>query len=71
VLVDQLVGFGIAVPSIVARRSGIVILVEHLVGIVDAAFDRHGADREVLFRHLGVPERGIDEIEFGVEINVP
>src|SRR6516225_9049438 len=36
-LVDQLVEFRIAVAGVVARRTGIVVLVEHLVRVVDAA----------------------------------
>src|SRR6266581_3744356 len=66
-LVDQLVELGVAVAGIVARSPGVETLVEHLVRVVDAALDRHHADREILARHLRIPERGVDEVELSVD----
>src|ERR1051326_5076578 len=68
--VDQLVELRVAVPGIVAARAGIKILVEHLVRIVDPGLDRHHADRVILAHHLGIPQRGIDEVEFAVDVDL-
>jgi hypothetical protein len=65
-LIDQLVEFGVAVSAIVPHRTAQVILKKHLVGVVDTALDRHCADSIVLARHLAVPARGIDKIQFGM-----
>src|SRR5205823_57713 len=67
--VHQLVELGAAVAAIVPHRAAYVILVEHLVGIVDTTLYRNRADRIVLARHLGIPERGVDEVELGIDVD--
>src|SRR6516165_5387424 len=69
-LLDQLVDLGIAIAGVIAYRSAHEILVELLVGIVDAAFGAVDSDRVVLAVDLGEPVRGLDWLKLGVDIDL-
>src|SRR6516164_5508748 len=61
--IEQVFELGIAIAGIVARRAAGVVLVELLVGIVDAAAGEVEADLEILPIHLGIPKSSLDNLE--------
>src|SRR4029078_2014110 len=63
-LVSSVRGFGV-----VPLRAAGIVLVERLVGIVHRVAGQVEAERIVLARHLREPLRGVDDVEFGVDID--
>src|SRR5215472_17464201 len=66
----QLLDLGIAVAGIIARRIAGVILVELLVGIIDATGDARDTDLVILAGEFGEPEARFDRIELAVDIDL-
>ena len=69
-LVDQLVDLGIVVGRVVAIRLGKEVLVEIRVGVVDAQARQVHAELVVLALDLGVPDRGVDRLELGLDADL-
>jgi hypothetical protein len=69
-LVEHLFELGIAIAGVVACGTTGVISIKLLVGIVDAAAGQVEADFVVLTVHLWVPQRGLDDLEFAVDVNL-
>src|SRR3984893_7328542 len=65
--IEQLFELGIAIAGVVAWRTTAVVLVQLLVGIIDAAAGEIGANHVVLARDLGKPARGLDDLELAVD----
>src|SRR5215813_14549949 len=65
--VEQLLDLGIAVAGIVALRLSGEVLVEVLIGIVDAVAGGIEADRIGLAADLGEPLRGLDDVDLGID----
>src|SRR5215831_2902769 len=65
--VEQLLDLGIAVAGIVALRLAGEVLVEVLIGIVDAVAGGVEADRIGLAADLGEPLRGLDDVDLGID----
>src|SRR5215469_9485330 len=68
--IDQLVELPIAIAAIITVGAAHVILVELLIGVVEAVLADHHADAEVPAHDLGVPLRGIDSFELAVDIDL-
>src|SRR5437764_163161 len=60
---------GVAIAGVVAVRAADVVLVELLVGIVDAGLAHIEADRVVLLQQLRLPIGRVDRIELGLEVD--
>src|SRR6516162_5563455 len=65
--VEQFFELRIAIADVVARRAAGVVLVELLVGIIDAAASQVEADLEILAIHLGIPESSLDDLKLTVD----
>src|SRR3546814_8442019 len=68
--VELLLQFRITVFGVVAIRIAGVVLIECDVRIVDPSAGEVHADRIVLLRHLRMPEAGLDDLEFAVDVDV-
>ena len=69
-LVEQLLDLLVAVVGVVALRAAGIVLVELLVGIVDAAAGQIEAERVILARDLREPVGGLDHVELAVDIDL-
>jgi hypothetical protein len=67
--VDHLVELGITIFVVVALRATRVVLVEVLVGLVDAVARQVKRHRIVLAVELRKPLGGVDGLEFAVDID--
>src|SRR5438045_1485476 len=67
--VDHSVELRIAVTAVIALGAAYEILVELLVGIVEAVLADDCADREILAHHLRVPVGRVDRVELAVDID--
>src|SRR5215813_15281252 len=65
--VEQLFDLGIAVTGIVALRLAGEVLVEVLIGIVDAVAGSVESHRVGLAADLGEPLRGLDDVDLGID----
>src|SRR6266436_7394077 len=66
----QLVELRIAIAGVVTVRAAHVILVELLIGVVEAILADHHANAEVLAHDLGIPLRGVDGFELAVDVDL-
>src|SRR5437762_1397303 len=67
--VDHPVELRIAVAAVIALGAAYEILVELLVGIVEAVLADDCADREILAHYLRVPVGRVDRVELAVDID--
>src|SRR5207237_10852866 len=68
--VDHPVELRIAVAAVIALGAAYEILVELLVGIVEAVLADDCADREILAHYLRVPVSRVDRVELAVDIDL-
>src|SRR5947207_5112512 len=68
--VDHPVELRIAVTAVIALGAAYEILVELLVGIVEAVLADDCADREILAHYLRVPVGRVDRVEFSVDVDL-
>ena len=66
-LLEQLLELAVAIAGVVALRAAAVVLVEHLVGVVDAAAGVVLAELVIVARDLREPVRSVDGIELAVD----
>src|SRR5437660_2329881 len=68
--VELLFELAVAIARVIALRPTRKVLVERLVGIVEAVLAEIEADGEVLAHDLGIPVHRIDLLEFAVDIDL-
>src|SRR5882724_4883330 len=68
-LVEQLFDLLVAIVGVVTLGTAGVVLVEGLIGIVDGVAGEVQPERIILARDLWKPLRGIDDLEFTVDID--
>src|SRR5438477_11759475 len=66
-LLEQLLEIAVAIAGVVALRAAAVILVEHLVGVVDAAAGVVLSELVIVARDLREPVRSVDGLELAVD----
>src|SRR6516162_500894 len=68
--VEFLLELAVAIAGVIALRAARKVLVEGLVGIVEAVFLQIEPDDEVLAHHLGIPVDRVDLFELAVDVDL-